>query len=169
MNFTVLDALLRDPNPELERLIASSVHDHDRAHELHCAQRARVYADTQENLEEIEYDRNRTNFWYITINPQNGITYPTLKLAVATLILKMHWQHLLYSFEITENTERAPHCHLLVYTRFHTRNTKRIIQGFFHNSGVTGTKKATYVKWPKNAQEALKVANYIKKTNPDGS
>jgi len=55
--------------------------------------------------------------WFITVNPKEGVELQTLHTAVRKAVKKKYVdkEHTFWCYEVTDNPQRAPHAHMLVF------------------------------------------------------
>ncbi len=155
-----LEWLVSD-TPGTEALIAYRIKMFKLDNQLTLRHKALDFVTVHQNISEIQSSFYRTDFWYITVNPKPGITILQLKESILSLLEK--YKNYIYVFEITDNPKKAPHCHLIFYTKMHDRNTKYQIQMKFINWGIVDNRKAIDIKWLKTDADVRNTINYITK------
>ncbi len=148
--------------PATEALIRSRIKLFMLDNQLTLRHKALDFVTTHQHISEIQSSFYRTDFWFITVNPKPGVTF--LQLEESILSMLKNYSNYIYVFEITDNPKKAPHCHLIFYSKMHDRNTKYNIQMKFIRKGIVSNKKAIDIKWLKTPKDVKDTINYIRKT-----
>lgn len=88
---------------------------HDTEAVVHSLMRkAQDFVKTQEYIEQIQFTRHHTLYYLVTFNAKPGVTIQQLQDHVISIMDtdKIEWAHVVY--EVTSNTQRAPHAHVLL-------------------------------------------------------
>lgn len=147
---------------ELEAIVQKQIERFRRERRATDSNRALSFVNTQEHITRINYSRKGTPYWFITINPKQGVTVAQLHNKIVSFLLEIDPADMLWTYEMTENLDRSPHAHL--YMEYHsnarTDSITRKINNYF--KPLVGNTKSILIKWlPKTDVEKTK--SYIRK------
>jgi hypothetical protein len=149
-------------NYPLRRLIQDKIDRYKKDNELTLRSKASDFVQVQWHIQDLQTATRRTDFWFITVNPKPSVKLHQLRQSI-TKFLKVH-SHFLYCYEITDNPKKAPHCHILLYWKNNSRNSKyQTIQKFI-NDKIIDNPKAIDIKWLKSPEDVKNTIAYILKT-----
>lgn len=129
--------------------------------QIQISTKADDFVKFQDCVNEIQYIKKQTPFWFVTINPKEGTDFDEFHTIVSEIlsdpkILEAYW-----TYEVRAEN-KGMHCHILFHLSKFDKNfasrkiRKKLIPNFCGNT------KHVYIKWI-NQSDIQKTINYINK------
>lgn len=152
--------------PDLEDIIKKHIAEYAKSVKIQNYQKASNYVEVQNDIAEIQWRRNRTNNWFVTINPKPE--YQSLaKFRPLVDEFAKKFRAVCWTYEIRSDAKPyGLHCHMMLYQPMNrqTKNTVTNIKRFWTRRGVCGNAKHIDIKYVDNDQ-VQNTYDYMKKTN----
>jgi len=147
---------------EVEFLAATRIESFNRDRKAAIREKARTFVDTSDQAEDIRYQRKRTPYWYVTINPRPEVDWDELHATILDVLSQPEFSDPLWVYE-QRNDQGGLHAHILVTCADQTDNfINRKFKGKFIPELCQLTKHVLIKYVPKTDLE--KVKSYIRKT-----
>lgn len=146
----------------LEDIILERFHAFESDRAMSVANKASEFVDVQEKIQQIQYSRKRTPYWFVTINPKPEVTYEEFHSRINDLLSNDSIEEFLYSFEVRNSDYTGLHAHVLFVS--HTRDpnfASRKVRALFVPELCANTKHVD-IKWV-HEHDLPDVISYIKK------
>jgi len=147
---------------ELEELCLKQLLRFQRDRNATVREKARTFVDVEDEAAKIRFSRNRTPYWFVTINPKPEVDIELLHNTIVHVLSQEQISEPYWSYEIRDAPDQGLHAHLLFKCNVLDDNfCKRKIKAPFVPE-ICGTLKHVHIKWITEA-ELSAVKSYIRK------
>lgn len=138
------DVLSRD---QLDQLIDQRIQSHSADYHAGVRSQARKYVDVEDSMQQIRFSRQRTPYWFVTINPKPQITLELFHNTIVTMLSNEHISFPQWSYEIRQSPDQGLHAHIFFKCETQDKNfAQRKVKALFVPSICANTKHV-HVRW----------------------
>lgn len=157
-----LTEILDRHNVELNDIIAKNVQRHMANYNFTIGKKATSFVDFNDKVQEIQYNKSRTEYCLLTINPKLTVTLDEFQDKVNALIEK-YFSWSIHTFEIRQSPDIGLHCHIIakIKSQYNNSNFTRCKTMFVPT--MCGNAKHVDIRYVQDS-ELPKCLSYITKT-----